>query len=47
MDVLRVEVSCGDSGLWFGPIKKKNLWELVSFKSDVFLMKILKILKKL
>ena len=34
--VLRLEVSCGDSGLWFGPIKKKNLLGQVSFKSDDF-----------
>ncbi len=39
MDVLRVEVSCGDSGLWFVPLKIKNLFGQVSFKSDDFLKK--------
>ena len=36
VDVLRLEVSCGDSGLWFGPIKIKVLLSQVSFKSDIF-----------
>ena len=43
--VLRVEVSCGDSGLWFGPIKKKNLSTQVRFKSDKILKQIWKNVK--
>ena len=35
--MLRLEVPCGDNGLWFGPIKIKNLFGQVSFKSDDFL----------
>ena len=34
--VLRLEVSCGDSGLWFGLAKIKNLLIYMSFKSDDF-----------